>query len=1008
MYSMIAMALVFLYVFFRHYEWLREQIWWKAVTGKGRFKIILTTSQIVGSVQLSARVVWGEPFNSFGELLSLSQLEFAQVLPLRCALNYSLYDQVLVATLVPIAIGLLLRAPCFGVYGHALARGECINLMLTVAFVVLPSTSLTLFKFFDCTEFPDDKAFVTSDLSIDCGSELYTGYFIYASFMLLIFPFGIPIVFFALLYPRRELISSRDPDAPLIGRLQKFRFLVEDYKPSHWHGEIFRSYMRVSLAGGVIVMSTSTAMRATYGCLLSFAFVVFLREYQPFEIPFNNALAVGAQYQILFTYIMAFFLVTEPIPISRGAVGAFLFAVNLFVFLSAFFQQLKEAQGQSRLKTLRAEVESFSASMINVVGVRRSIENQELVRFVYGDWSVLSPQQQRRASLRRAASANNLDMQGLESEDELSRFLAVTMAANESGFQAKWYWQEDDDRLLAHNRDSIFGNCWVEYAASVAAQLEFFHNEKGPSTTTIVDVDVSGRVTSAVQGNRGKAFHLESGTVYSVDLKRGVQINSKTKFERKVMRQMVPVGLDPDAKDEKIDMPTSFKSRRGSSILAADDDHSQLKYNMEPKPFPADLAAAGEPILLMHPGMLVQIQKSREQDGWAYGVVVYGSEDAAMLVDQRGTTEGISGKAEINGANSRSISGCKGMKNKNSVSVNSTATSSTHSSSSQASSLDRVFGSTFRGTSLDRTPGSISQGTSVDRVFGEELKEEVADENVEDDDDQTTGSVSNGWFPLSFTGQPTVEEMHAFQDLLGGEGHAERALAPPPTWSPNSDPLTAHLSPVDQDSHEWGNVERVFKATLGDISTAKFKELCTVRRVENLPLWQSYNVKKNALVRRAQFEGLSSKNYERKDENSMFHGSSPDMIPKICQHGFNQAFYRKQDAEYGKVNNTLRLAYVKFQFFGAHTNIFDCYVPGCLLCEKLSLLRHLWKKGFERNNACVSLPRASRRDLPRTQRGARACSTRLKEKLAFRHDHRPHGRQQAKCVHHTSRLPGIP
>jgi len=613
-----------------------------------------------------------------------------------CAVDYSLADQILSETLVPIGIFILMRVPLFRIYGAVLTEGYCIYLIQLLAFIVLPSTSLTLFTLFDCTHFPDGKAFVTSDLSMQCYTPKHQGFMVYSSFMLLVFPIGIPMGFFALLYPKREAIASRNFKEPLSEKLQKYRFLLEDYKPSHWHGEVFRSWMRVILSGGVVVLSGSTAVRASFGSLFAFLFVLFQREYQPFAIPFNNALGIGAQFQILFTYVMAFFIVTSPIAYNSFLLGVLLLLANLFVFVFAFVQQLKETKRKARLNALREEVKNISSSVTNIVGVRRGTTSRDLTRFVYGDWAALSPAQR-----RHAASSRDLNTQGVQSEEELSRFLAVSNSSEKAGLLAKWYWQEDEARMSAHAKGSTFGTCWVAYADSVAAQFEYFY-ENSSSGSSIVQVDVSGRVSSST--SKGKAFASESGNLYSVDLKRGIQINASTKYERKVMRRGVPLKKQSPTPTHNGAIALTI-NKQGGTTLASDDDEN-TDDNLEPKPFPAELASAGEPILFMKPGMLLQIQQSREDD-WAYGVVIFDPE-ANTKINDRGNGQQLS-----------------------------------------------VAGS----STYEDTDAGI-QMTKLDAVVADVVEEDA------------TGSNTNGWFPQTFSRHPTVEEMHAFQEYLGGQGQA--------------------------------------------------------------------------------------------------------------------------------------------------------------------------------------------------------------------------------------------
>jgi hypothetical protein len=111
----------------------------------------------------------------------------------------------------------------------------------------------------------------------------------------------------------------------------------------------------------------------------------------------------------------------------------------------------------------------------------------------------------------------------------------------------------------------------------------------------------------------------------------------------------------------------------------------------------------------------------------------------------------------------------------------------------------------------------------------------------------------------------------------------------------------ARFVAVLKGSEEWSSVERTFKASLGAKYTKQLMEVSAVHRVENLPLWQAYAAKKKSLAQRAALEGLSSATYEMKDDKLMFHESSPDVIPKICQQGFNRSFCGKHDVKHGKV-----------------------------------------------------------------------------------------------------------
>jgi hypothetical protein len=707
--------------------------------------------QIISSIQWSTRAVWVDPFKSFSDIMSLSQLDFANVLPIGCIFGYDLYQQVLTSTLVPVGLFAVLRySPLYG--SKWLSAGRCIYLIQLIAFLVLPSTSLVLFKLFDCTEFPDGKAFVTSDLSVECYTPTYTGYVVYSSFMLLLYPVGIPMAFFALLYPKRALIAERKGMEPLSEKLHKYRFLLEDYKPSHWHGEVVRSWMRVLLSGGVILFTPNTSSRAAYGSLFGLLFVLGLREYVPFAVPFNNALGLASQYQTFFTYVMAFIIVASPQGISQQSLGVVMLLANLVIFVMALKQQLKEAKRKARLNALRTKVNSFSKSLSGIVAVRRATKVQDVTRFVFGDWAALSIAQR-----QKAAADKQLNIGGVENDDELSRFLTPAQVETNKGVVARWYWKEDKQRMSAHDKSSTHGKCWVAYADGVAAQLEFYENLLHSSNgSPVVNVDLNGRVTSS----------KDRDTKYSVDLVHMVQINAATGYERDVMRIYQRITeMSQDTKKKRGGSTTTANTPRAiggnnfnGSPLADDNevDGGLTVDDSDPPPFPSELAQAAEPLLLMKAGQLVQIQKQRD-DGWAYGLAIFdpAAAAAAASVDIKKTAAGISSASFSSGGGGIELAHMRSPRQQAKGGQSASANSAQKALAPQdkkvaqrMQTMQSIRDAKRRGDAVDRAP-SRAQG--------------VHDQDGDEDNGESGGSATAGWFPTAFTGPPGVEEMSALQ-----------------------------------------------------------------------------------------------------------------------------------------------------------------------------------------------------------------------------------------------------
>jgi len=206
--------------------------------------------------------------------------------------------------------------------------------------------------------------------------------------------------------------------------------------------------------------------------------------------------------------------------------------------------------------------------------------------------------------------------------------------------RSNWYWAEDASRLSAHNQHDIYqpGN-FVKYAGSVCAELEehyqLYVSGGGPAKCQL---NLTDRIAST--GTETKAFAPESGYGFEVDFSAMCQTNLKTAFERKVLR----VEVQPQ-KTEVADKIAEVRYDR-SVPLSSDGQDSRSSGQMthartgksSSSQKPADLA--GETVLVLHVGQLVQTSKQRP-DGWSYGSVIYDE-----VEDRPGSTaEGISSTA---------------------------------------------------------------------------------------------------------------------------------------------------------------------------------------------------------------------------------------------------------------------------------------------------------------------------------------------------------------------------
>jgi hypothetical protein len=157
----------------------------------------------------------------------------------------------------------------------------------------------------------------------------------------------------------------------------------------------------------------------------------------------------------------------------------------------------------------------------------------------------------------------------------------------------------------------------------------------------------------------------------------------------------------------------------------------------------------------------------------------------------------------------------------------------------------------------------------------------------------------SGWFPRVVTQPADHQVMQRIMRSIGG-GEGVDSLTPPETWSRDAKGATFMDGRIDVPigSPEYNKVASYFSDRL---HTQKNSITVTkVERIQNLPLWQSYAVKKQTIKQRYNERPEDRVHNRDNVEHKLFHGTHPEVIPKIEKQGFNRAFAGRNAVRYGK------------------------------------------------------------------------------------------------------------
>jgi len=176
-------------------------------------------------------------FENVLSALAVVNIDIIPSLGMSCKLSsFDYTDKIFAVTLVPLFIGFILLMTSF-LFN---SRQRIIDILLALSFIVLVGVSTTLFHFFKCDlmALPDGtaEAYLFKDYSVDCSTSKYRTVSIFAAIMIAVYPIGIPVSYFALLFKHRKILSDAKARAEeeaqgdtTVGHL---KFLEASYKPA--------------------------------------------------------------------------------------------------------------------------------------------------------------------------------------------------------------------------------------------------------------------------------------------------------------------------------------------------------------------------------------------------------------------------------------------------------------------------------------------------------------------------------------------------------------------------------------------------------------------------------------------------------------------------------------------------------------------------------------------------------------------------------------------------------
>ncbi|CAM9127774.1 unnamed protein product [Ectocarpus sp. 6 AP-2014] len=253
------------------------------------FKIIIVSWQIVSQFASVASVTYPDLYATFVGFIDFLDLDVAWTLSVDCWVGTNFYVTLLTMTIGPVVVSVLVLGSWWIRTRHCPAddpdRFSRINqrhakFMYLISFLVYSSVSSTVFQTFPCDDIDTGESFLRVDYRIQCSTAEHRGYMVYAGFMCLVYPIGIPVAYLFFLYKARKGFKSEEE--AMRTDIAVLRPLWQPYRQSVYYYEVVECFRRVTLSGLVIFILPNTAGQVMTGFLLSVAFFALFTVLDPY------------------------------------------------------------------------------------------------------------------------------------------------------------------------------------------------------------------------------------------------------------------------------------------------------------------------------------------------------------------------------------------------------------------------------------------------------------------------------------------------------------------------------------------------------------------------------------------------------------------------------------------------------------------------------------------------------------------------------------------------------
>jgi len=223
-------------------------------------------------------------------------------------------------------------------------HSDALTKLFLVVFLLYPGLTNKIFDGFMCRELGQDQSVLEADYEVDCTESIGFRYGV-NGMLLIIWPIGLPVVLLLWMLRSKPDILNEDPET-----LQKFSFVLADYRTDRWYWEVVELGRKLLLSGLIGLFGRGTVAQSFAAALMAFMFFAYSVHMQPYKQRKMNLIKAFNEFQIFGILLVCIVLQTDArgLPTSGAgsgdSYGSFQLWLTLAIFPLVLFLVVKQAR----------------------------------------------------------------------------------------------------------------------------------------------------------------------------------------------------------------------------------------------------------------------------------------------------------------------------------------------------------------------------------------------------------------------------------------------------------------------------------------------------------------------------------------------------------------------------------------------------------------------------------------------------------------------------------------